>query len=205
MSRSPSYFVATGLSRTENKATAVLQRLQPHLADAAATSPSAYLQQVWQAVESLDIDRSTRGTVFELLIGTILVARGIAPIYLQAEVRYVNNARFDLLLWESGERPISLSLKTSLRERYKQADMEAWALKSVHRGALNYLITLDHEAVQGRLRRIKAREEYSAIDEWIVATGTEFDRLVERLRSMTFAEPKPQSPMVSQVVARQQQ
>jgi hypothetical protein len=38
-----------------------------------------------------------------------------------------------------------LSTKTTLRERYKQADLEAFALKNVHRRAKSYLVNISED------------------------------------------------------------
>ena len=45
-------------------------------------------------------------------------------------------------------------MKVSLRERYKQADLEGMALRQVYRNAESYLITLSDEAV-GVTRKIE--------------------------------------------------
>ena len=59
------------------------------------------------------------------------------------------NINYDILLYSKVSGPICLSAKTSFRERYKQADLEAMALKNVHRISKSYLLTLsDEEAEQ---------------------------------------------------------
>lgn len=70
------------------------------------------------------------------------------PFFLQAQVTFVPNVDFDIVLFKEMQRsPIGISLKTSLRERYKQADLEVVALKYVHRTAENYLISLQSSEV----------------------------------------------------------
>ena len=109
-------------------------------------------------------------------------------MFLQAKVAFVPNVNFDVLLYSSENFPIGLSLKTSLRERYKQADLEAVALKYVHRRALNYLITL--ESVEADNLKIKARKgELLGINNVIVANSPDFDELIEKLSEMDFISP----------------
>ena len=84
--------------------------------------------------------------------------------------------------------PICWSVKTSLRERYKQADLESIALKYVHRKALSYLITLDEREARGVKEKIKTGDVIG-LDNVIVATEPEFDQLVADLKPFRFEEP----------------
>lgn len=81
-----------------------------------------------------------------------------------------------------------MSLKTSLRERYKQADLEAVALKYVHRKALNYLITLGSDEAEN-VKRKAANGELLGINKVICADSIEFDVLLNELSAMTFINP----------------
>jgi hypothetical protein len=62
-----------------------------------------------------------------------------------AEVQFVPNAKFDLMFYTHEIGPILLSAKTSLRERYKQADLEAMALRAVYRRSKTFLVTLNEQ------------------------------------------------------------
>ena len=106
-------------------------------------SPLDYVAKFWKRYqERNDRNNSLNGKIWECIIITLLYREGLLPFYTQAKVAFVPNVEFDVLLYTSS-RPISLSLKTSLRERYKQADLEAIALRYVHRRAKSYLLTLD--------------------------------------------------------------
>ena len=48
------------------------------------------------------------------------------------------------------------------RERYKQADLEAIALKYVHRKALSYLVTLEANEAKSVKAKIKSGRRYRA-------------------------------------------
>ena len=75
---------------------------------------------------------SMNGNIFELIVMSELYRQYLSPMFIQAQVAFVPNVKFDILLYSSEHFPVGLSLKTSLRERYKQADLEAVALKYVH-------------------------------------------------------------------------
>ena len=133
-------------------------------------------------------NNSMNGTIFEYIIGTALYNKGILPMFLQASMAFVPNTDFDILLYTSDNFPIGISIKTSLRERYKQADLEAIALKYVHRRALNYLITFSGNEANNVKNKIKTGT-LLGINEVITADTNEFDIFINNLSQYTFIEP----------------
>jgi hypothetical protein len=158
-------------------------------------APSAVVSAFWDKMALGHVENNTRGVVFEILIGVLLLRQGIKPFYRQAELAYVNNARFDVMLWEGGMYPIALSLKTSLRERYKQAILESDALKAVHRTAMTFVVTLDNTEVQVRKKKELSRDQVSSLDGFVLATDPEFDALIEDLSRRDFGAPLEINPM----------
>lgn len=192
-----SYLVKAGLAQSSGDATRLLASYQPSF-ESVLTSPSAHINDVWDRMTADGpISNNLRGSIFELLIGSVLVANGILPFFTQAEVTFVNNARFDILLWEEGWNPISLSIKTSLRERYKQAELEAWALNSVHRKSENWLLTLSSEEVARRKKQLGAAKEYSYLKGLVLASGAEFDDFIMYLKGKKFSAPVDINPMAN--------
>ncbi len=102
---------------------------------------------------------------------------------------FVPNVKYDIILYTQEQYPISLSLKTSLRERYKQADLEAVALKYVHRKAKCYLVSLDENEV----REVKNKIENGSVlglDAAICATSDEFNNFIADLRAKQYIKPE---------------
>jgi hypothetical protein len=58
-------------------------------------------------------------------------------------VAFVHNAKYDVFLYGTDKTLVTLSLKTSFRERWKQADLEAFALAQVYKKCLSMCATLD--------------------------------------------------------------
>lgn len=150
---------------------------------------SEYVKECWRKYKSnVSGDNSINGQIFECIIGTALYNKNILPMFTQASVAFVPNAKFDILLYTNDNFPIGISIKTSLRERYKQADLEAVALKYVHRRALNYLITLSgNEAIN-----VKAKVKDGTllgINKVITADTKEFDDFIEELLMYEFIKP----------------
>lgn len=151
-------------------------------------SASEFLKMSWAKIETNDeLTKNSRGILFEYLIACCLYSKKILPFYRQAKIGFVPNATYDIVLYNSLGYPITLSLKTSLRERYKQADLEGIALKNVHRRAKNYLLTLDEREYKGVKNKIE-KGDVGGLDQIILATTQEFDELLTELAKMNFTK-----------------
>lgn len=105
-----------------------------------------------------------RGNWLEYAVLIALQHHRLLPAYYQAEFKAVPNARQDVMIWSKEHGPIILSCKTSLRERYKQADLEAVALKAHYPNARFFLITLDEDKQHvERVRKKIADKEIVAL------------------------------------------
>jgi hypothetical protein len=153
------------------------------------SSPSNYIQLFWNKYESYtERNSNLNGKMFEYILSSLCIREGILPLYLSAKVAFVPNVIYDLMFYTAERGPICWSVKTSLRERYKQADLESIALKYVHRKALSYLITLDEREAKGVKEKIKTGDVIG-LDNVVVATHTDFDQLVVDLKTFKFEEP----------------
>lgn len=135
--------LTSGIAKAETATTRLFDSLIPGqtFLTLPYTDPKDYVKQYWDAL--LRANKPTlHGNIFEFIIYTLLYREGIKPFYTQAKVAFVPNINFDTILY-CKSRPASLSLKTSLRERYKQADLEAIALKYVYRKAQCHLLTME--------------------------------------------------------------
>ncbi|MCW1735645.1 hypothetical protein [Anaerorudis cellulosivorans] len=172
-----------------NRAETIFDSLFPDFMKIEYEMPSQYVRKYWDAY-SLNPERNNNlnGKIFEYILATLCVREGILPIFLSAKVAFVPNVVYDLMFYANERGPICFSAKTSLRERYKQADLEAIALKYVHRKALCYLITLDENEAKGTKEKIK-RGDIIGLDKVIVATSDEFDGLIGELKGYEFSDP----------------
>lgn len=174
---------------TDTKAGKVFESLFPTFMDIKYSSPSEYVKIYWDAYSKVpDMNSNLNGKIFEYILATLCVREGILPLYLSAKVAFVPNVIYDLMFYSAERGPICWSVKTSLRERYKQADLESIALKYVHRKALSYLITLEKNEAKGVKAKIKTGDVIG-LDDVIVATEPEFDILVAELKAFKFEKP----------------
>jgi hypothetical protein len=171
-----------------NKAEAVFNSLHPSFLNIKYEKPCEYVNIYWEAYQKISEGNTLNGKIFEYILATLCVRENILPLYLSAKVAFVPNVIYDLMFYTSERGPICISAKTSLRERYKQADLEAIALKYVHRKALSYLITLEENEAKSVKSKIKSGDVIG-LDDVVVATSNEFNLLIEELKSYQFSEP----------------
>ena len=147
------------------------------------SSPKEYVQMYWEKYRNTtESNNSLNGNIFEIIINTLLYREGLLPFYTQAKVAFVPNIEYDTLLY-TPSRPISLSLKTSLRERYKQADLEAIALKYVHRQAKCYLLTLNTSEANDNKEKIR-KGAIIGLDRIIDCNSDDINDLIAELHSI---------------------
>ena len=143
---------------------------------------------------------SVNGKIFEWLICETLMREGATPFYYQARFEHVPNADFDIVLYNP-KRPVVLSCKTSLRERYKQADLEGMALGQVYRNAECHLITRD--CCEADRVTVKIRNgDVAGLTACHVADTEEFTELVEDLSKREFVRASVVMPIKGQFVQR---
>lgn len=173
----------------KNKADIVFEALIEDFMNLQYSRPSEYISMYDEAyLKHADKNNNLNGKIFEYILATLCIRENILPLYLSAKVAFVPNVIYDLMFYTAEKGPICLSAKTSLRERYKQADLEAIALKYVHRKALSYLITLNEKEAKSVKQKIKSGDVIG-LDNVIVATSSEFDDLIAELKTYKFSEP----------------
>ena len=123
---------------------------------------------------------SLNGGVFQALIERALLSHGVQPIYCQAQMAFIAVAVYDIIVYTEECGPVNLSLKTTIRERWKQADLEGAALKNVHKRAKVYVVNNSPGETDTRRAEI---HNCIGIDAFVVCTTTDFDGLIEQLRA----------------------
>jgi hypothetical protein len=173
----------------QNLASKIFEDLLPSFMDVDYETPNEYVERYWNeylAVRDLLIPneqtrRGVNGKVFEYILATLLIREKIFPIFMNAKVAFVPNINYDVLLYSSDQGPICISAKTSFRERYKQADLEAIALKYVHRKSKSYLVTLSE--VDANMVNTKQKNgDVIGLDKAVYALDQNFNQLIEEIK-----------------------
>lgn len=172
-----------------NKADAIFDSLFADFMTVKYKKPSEYISNYWKLYCEQENRKSvSNGKIFEYILATLFIRENLLPIYISAKVAFVPNVIYDIMFYTTERGPICISAKTSLRERYKQADLEAIALKYVHRKALSYLVTLEENEARSVKGKIKSGHVIG-LDDVIVANSSDFDDLIFQLKEFQFSEP----------------
>ncbi len=181
---------------SDTKSAKLFEDLFPNIFDVPAETPSAYINRCWEKYLDTGQDSNAlNGYMFEDLLATALIREGVLPFYMQAKAAFVPNVHYDILLYTPARGPIAISAKTSLRERYKQADLEAIALKYVHVRAQFHIVTLDNEGAASLGAKIRDGG-FVGLDSVVTARSRRFDDLLEKLQRLSVCEA-PTLPAVS--------
>jgi hypothetical protein len=157
-------------------------------------SPSAFLNQgIYMLTEGTGepgTNQQSRGAAFELLFSILLIREGVCPFYTQAEVVFVPNAKFDVLIYSAQGDIVTVSLKTSLRERWKQADLEAFAVRQVHRNSIGILAVMpqnqrDANEVSNVAQKISQKKVFGLTECVNLANEGEAEQLIKKLLALT--------------------
>ena len=182
------YGIMSASSAQNSLSAQLLLSIQPTLSSIAIEQPSKYVDYIWKKAEADErLTRDVRGKFFELVIASCLIKNNILPFFWQAQLEFVPLANFDLVIYTEERGPIVLSLKTSIRERYKQAEFEAQAMKDVHRRAKNFLVTMEKDEAISLKAKIDSGV-LSGIDEVIVANEKTFDGLFDFLDTLSIVD-----------------
>ena len=158
------------------------------------STPHETLREFWSLYQEENGSNSSNGKMFEFIVCECLVHFGVGPLYFQSRFYGLEHDTYDLASWTEDGSPIIISCKTSLRERWKQAELEGRLLKLKYPKAESYLITL-HEKEANRRRQGIRDGTVTGIDEIYLANRTEFDSFVERMKKTGLTAVEPILPL----------
>ncbi|MDO8030277.1 hypothetical protein OC709_02025 ['Planchonia careya' phytoplasma] len=126
-----------------------------------------------------------RGKINELLILRYLKSQGINNLYPQVTLFFIPDLRFDLVLFTKTKRILGFSIKTCLREHYKQAMIEGQQLKKLDSRFRYYLLTNDTKEAE-RLNQKITQGKVPGIDEVINCFSPQTDLFIQNLLTQQF-------------------
>ncbi len=176
------------VKKEDSKTLSIFETLIADFKKVEYNQPSDYIKQYWIAYNNkYNKDNvSINGKIFELCLATLFIREKLLPFYMQARIAFVPNVNYDFILYTRQLGPIAISAKTTLRERYKQADLEAVALKYVHRKSKSYLVTTDESESRNVNKKI-INGGLLGLDQSICALNDEFDELIKNLKEYNYS------------------
>lgn len=181
-----SYLVELNIAKNVNKSTEVFEKYFPTqaLLPDKTTPASEFIATCWDKFDNEA--RDLRGNLFEITLAMLFLHKGLIPFTMQAQLKLIPNVNYDFLFFTQDDRhPIVISAKTSLRERYKQAELEALAIRNVFQKSESHLVSLDEKEVEKRKQDIK-NGNIIYLNSIVHARSQEFDELITRLEEENF-------------------
>lgn len=166
-------FLAPGLtSRAKDTSNALLEILAS--GDYPRYPYSRFIEAVWTDAKQR---KQASGALFELLVSACLNDAGVRTFYRHGRLLGSPMVEFDLLIWSAFDSsPWCIQLTSSLRERYKLADLQAFRVKSSYPNAIVTLLTMDQEDASRR-----TNTDYESLDELIYCGSPVFDSFIQRM------------------------
>ncbi len=157
--------------------------------------PHKTFNSIWSTYENSTVmSNNLNGRIFEYAICEIFRQYKVGILYYQCKLWSMPHDQFDIVGWVKQAHPIIISCKTSLRERWKQAEMEGRLLKGIFPNTKSYLVTNNENEALAHDDRI-SRGSSLGIDDVYVARQPKFDDLVLNLCNMDLIESTPIPPL----------
>tara|TARA_B100000427_G_scaffold327412_1_gene338093 strand:- start:98 stop:658 length:561 start_codon:yes stop_codon:yes gene_type:complete len=150
------------------------------------TTPSNFLSVCWDRYKKFNIKRNVNnnepGKVFEEIFGILLILEGYEIFSKDKEIDGVPLVKPDIMLKSNSDQFIFISLKTSLRERWKQADWESIRFKHVYPDTKCYLITLNETEKKSLKKKIDNNLLVGGLDDVFFGLSEELNSFFELIR-----------------------
>lgn len=171
---------------SQSKTSQIIHSLIPDILADPNLLPSQFIEKYWQIYKANYANNSNlNGSIFEELIAITLIRKDIMPFYMNAQVAFIPNANYDIVIYCEEIGPIVLSAKTSIRESYIQADLEVMLLQNVYRKSESYLINANQIETEVHKANL---EDVVALNDFIYVFSNEYDELLEKISQRTIIE-----------------
>lgn len=177
------YLIKAGLAKSRSQSTEFLARSQKGF-DSVQPPYGDYIRDIWNAAKRLGIDS---GPLFEMLIASVFIGANYLPFYQKAELALARKIESDFLFWdETKKAPICIELTSTLRERYKLADLQAFKVKANFPEAKFFQLTMDYKDAARR-----SSNDFESLDGLIFAGSEGVELLLSEIEKATLGKAAP--------------
>ena len=166
----------------------VFNKIYPDILTCEFVSEYQFILEMWSRYEFSKKSNNLDSHIFRALISVLFYKRKILPIHANASLNYLPNHNFNFVAYTEECGPIILSTQPKMSGRYKEVGLAVAVLRHVHRAAKSFLITLDAKEAKTVNKKIK-NDLALGLDEVVVATAPEFNKLIKTLKSFTYIAP----------------
>ena len=146
-------------------------------------TPELFLKKNWakfkEYAKKNKVNNNLPGKVFEVLFEIILKNEKVKIYLKDSNVEGVPLIKPDFLIKKNDGNFIFISLKTSLRERWKQADWEAIKFKEKYHSSDCYLVTLNELEIKTLKDKIIKGQLKGGLDAAYLGLSNDLNELIE--------------------------
>lgn len=146
-------------------------------------TPELFLKKNWikytEHIKKNKVNNNQPGKVFEVFFEIILKNEKIKVYSKDSNIKGVPLVKPDFLIRKRDGNFIFISLKTSLRERWKQADWEAIKFKEKYHSSDCYLITLHETEIKSLKNKISKGQLKGGLDAAFFGLSSDLNDLLE--------------------------
>ena len=167
--------------KKQSKIKKIFLEVYPNILNSIPNTASEFFRENWSNWESYakgrTVNNNTPGKVFEKLFEIYCFLLNYEIIAQDESFKDVPLVKPDFVLKNKDDKYLFLSLKTSLRERWKQADWEAIYFKEYYPTTLCILVTF-HEREEKSLQSKIEKNLLKGLDDSCLATSDKFDKIL---------------------------
>lgn len=141
---------------------------------------SRFMSAFWEEASS---QGQSSGALFELMVACCLYDARVGTFYRHATLQDSPKVESDLLVWTREGMPWCIQMTSTLRERYKLADLQAFRVKASYHNAAFFLLTMDQFDTSKR-----SKKDFESLDELVYCGSAAFDSLIEKLTFSSSSE-----------------
>lgn len=104
---------------------------------------------IYRGYTALQTDNGRlNGDLFEGLFASAMIGSGLGNFITAAEYDALPYSKVDMVVYTQRSGPVMLSLKSSLRERWKQSDLEFHVAKRINPAIIGVIATMDSDGAR---------------------------------------------------------
>jgi len=158
------------------------ETLVPDISAIQASRPSQLTRALWSLSGGETQVGNTRGHILLICMISALAREQIGPFYVNCGVKGVPTHSWDLVFTSPEGRVIAVSANVTLKERWKNENLAAWALKKVLPQSSAYIV-LHNEDEATTIGNKIVRGEAASIDGRAQIFSPDFDQFLAILKS----------------------
>ena len=174
-----------------NNGSAAMQMYKMAIMEIEYENPRQFAVKFSEKVALMKPSAPVVGGMFELMVMECLIRQGVGPFLYQATT-FVRKAKFDIVLYNE-QTPVALSIKRTLRERYKQAAYEGDNLQKVYPTSRTYLLVEDCKEARGVQQKI-IDQEATGLYACLCFDSDDYDTIFFELAQTEWSIPEPVMP-----------